>query len=56
MTEEPEIGAIGMSPGQVCRQWDGERWVRRPDLDGLTLVDAMHAAQYLIVETATNKT
>lgn len=42
--DELEIGAISMSPGQICWQWDGERMRRRPDLDGLTLVDAIRAS------------
>ncbi len=39
----PEPGTIGMSPGQKCWQWTGEQFIRRPDLDGLTLADAMRA-------------
>ena len=38
---EPAIGTIAMSPGQIACQWDGKRWNRRTDLDGLTWFDAV---------------
>lgn len=34
-SEQPCIGAIGVSPGQKIWKWNGSKWMRCPELDGM---------------------